>query len=170
MVATTLACGSGGEDFPDTGEACCMGSAMRGPHNCTCWEPVYDLQQQPVDQQLRAWLAAGIEPVTRKRMCIECAYRPDSPEKTAAQGYNGDAEMLDQLAAEGTRFWCHVGMRKPVRYEHPSGMVFDGHPAGYDPPKVDGVPYRADGTPGELCAGWDARRRALAARADHEVQ
>ena len=35
-------------------------------------------------------------------------------------------------------------------------------PGGYDPPIVDSVPYRTDGTPEELCAGWDARRRALA--------
>jgi hypothetical protein len=165
----SISCGTD-EDFPDTDGACCMGSAMRGPGHCTCWQPVYDLEQQPLDQQARRWLAAGVEPVTRTRMCLECAYRPGSPEKTGAQGYNGDADELDRIAGSGDLFWCHEGMRKPLKFLHPSGVEFDGHPAGYDPPIMDGVPYRADGTPGELCAGWDARRRALAARVNHEAQ
>jgi hypothetical protein len=42
----------------------------------------------------------------------------------------------------------------PVAYRHPSGAEIPGHPAGYDPPIVDGVPCKADGTPADLCAGW----------------
>lgn len=38
------------------------------------------------------------------------------------------------------------------------------HDAFEPPPIVNAVPYRADGTPAELCAGWSARSRALAGR------
>lgn len=152
----------GGELFPPVGGGgCCVGSAVYGPAGCTCWTPEYDLPQQPVDEQARQWLAAGVQPVTRRRMCADCAYRPDSPEKRGASTHQGDAQFLEDIAARGERFWCHQGMRRPLRWVHPAGAEIRGHEAAYRPPIVDGVPYRADGTPGELCAGWAARHRAL---------
>lgn len=60
--------------------------------------------------------------------------------------------------ATGEPFACHQGMRRPVKWVHPSGAEVLGHPAGYAPPIVDGVPYKADGTPGDLCGGWFLRR------------
>lgn len=153
------------KDFPDAGNGtCCIGAAVYGPHRCTCWEPVFDLEQAPVDKTAVQWLGAGVTPVTRTRMCGDCAYRPNSPEKSGDETYAGDPDFLEGIAVNGERFWCHQGLRKPIAWRHPSGVEIPAHPGGYDPPKVNGVPYRADGSPGELCAGWDARRRALAGR------
>lgn len=151
------------DKFPPVGDgSCCWGALLRGPISCTCWEPVYDTEQQPVDQDAARLLSAGCAPVTRTTMCHDCAYRPDSPEKRGDESYNGDAEFLERIARDAEGFWCHQGMRIPTGWRHPSGAEISGSPGGYTPPRVDGVPYRADGTPAELCAGWDARRRALA--------
>jgi hypothetical protein len=159
--------------FPETGDpGCCEGAAILGPHRCTCWQPVFDLEQAPVDQETLALLNAGVEPNTRRRMCEDnqagdrgCAYRPGSPERNGDPHFQGDAEFLENLAAQDRRFWCHQGMRKITAWRHPSGMEIPDEPgAAYDPPIVGNVPWKADGTPGELCAGWAARRRALAAK------
>lgn len=151
-----------GLELPDAGEGmCCYGAAVFGAHRCTCWQPVYDLEQQPIDEQAAHWLACGIEPVTRRRMCGDCAYRPDAPERNGVPGFAGDAETLERFVLTGSRFWCHVGIRRALKWVHPSGAEVPGHAGDYDPPKRGGVPYRADGSPGEVCAGWDARRRAL---------
>lgn len=49
-------------------------------------------------------------------------------------------------------------MRKPVRWRHATlGIVVEADTDGYDPPKVSGVPYQADGSAGLLCAGWMTR-------------
>lgn len=158
-------CGAGNPDFPDLGGGCCWGADLYGPESCTaCWEPVYDLEQADPDPLAVRLLAGGVTPVTRTAMCGDCAYRPGSPEKAGDPQHRGDAEFLEHIAQAGERFWCHQGMRRPLLYRHPSGAQVPGHPAAYKPPIVDGVPYQADGRPGELCAGWDARRRALAAR------
>lgn len=148
-------------DLPDTGGTCCYGAGVYGPGRCTCWVPEYDLEQADLDPMLRSWVEAGVKPNTRQLMCQDCAYRPGSPERTGTDGYNGDADELEALAALGRPFFCHQGIRKPVRLRHPSGPVIDGHAAAYSPPITAGVPWRADGTPAELCAGWAARRRAL---------
>jgi hypothetical protein len=163
-----FACGPGAEladQFPDVAEYCCYGRTVNGPTACTCWRPVYDHEQQPVDQTKLAELAAGGPPITRARMCADCAYRPNSPEKSGDPTYAGDAETLEALAVKAERFWCHEGMRIPTKWIHPSGAEAPGHAGSYKPPTDTalGVPFRADGTPAELCAGWDARRRALAA-------
>lgn len=159
----TLPLHGAGPDFPEVGDStCCMGAAVYGPDRCTCWVPVFDLEQADVDKDAVRALAAGVVPVTRKRMCDGCAYRPGSPEKTGAEGYAGDADFLEGIAARGERFFCHEGIRRPVAWRHPSGVEILGHPGGYEPPIVNNVPYHADGSPAELCAGWDARRRALA--------
>jgi hypothetical protein len=137
-------------DLPDAGEgACCIGAAFGGKDRCTCWEAVYDLDQQ----QLRPG-GMGL----RVKMCPDCAYRPASPERRGEEGYQGDPEFLDELVLTGEFFACHQGIRRPVKWVHPSGAEIPGHPAGYAPPLLDGVPYKADGTPADLCAGWAARR------------
>jgi len=140
-------------ELPDAGEgACCIGAAVYGPDRCTCWTEEHDLEQQPPQADL---LPLPPVPV---RMCADCAFRPNSPERTGVAGYQGDADSLDALVASGEPFWCHQGMRKVARLRHPSGAVIDGHPAAYDPPIVGSVPYKADGTPGNVCAGWLLRR------------
>jgi len=137
-------------DLPDAGEgACCMGAAVYGPRRCTCWEPVYDLEQQPVKPG---------EMGMRVKMCADCAYRPNSPERRGEEGYQGDPESLDEMVATGDMFACHQGIRRSVRWVHPSGAEVPGHPAGYAPPLHDGKPYKADGAPADICAGWAARR------------
>lgn len=140
-------------DLPDAGDgACCYGAAHLGAGGCTCWTPVYDLDQSdPVPAA----------PQVRDQMCGDCAYRPGSPEKQGDPGHAGDPESLETLAYGDTPFWCHDGMRRPVVLRHPSGAEVPGHSAAYAPPVVEKVPYRADGQPGLMCAGWAARRRAL---------
>ncbi|MFL6141600.1 MAG: hypothetical protein ACJ72N_06995 [Labedaea sp.] len=145
---------------------CCWDATERGPAACICWQPVYDREQTTPTAETVAALALGeARPDVRDRMCGDCAYRPGSPEKSGSEDVDGDAQQLERLAATGTRFFCHDGMRKPVAWRHPAGMritaVSDGD---YQPPIIDNVPYRADGQPGLLCAGWDARRRALTAK------
>lgn len=137
-------------DLPDAGDGiCCIGAVMGGPQRCTCWVPVYDLEQErPEPAPIGA----------RTARCADCAYLKNSPESKGADGYQGDPESLEQMVRDGSPFACHQGIRKPVRYVHPSGMEIPGHPAAYDPPVIDGVPYKADGTPADLCAGWAARR------------
>jgi len=140
-----------------------MGAAMRGLQGCTCWRPVYDLQQADPDPVALAAFDNGVTPSVRPQMCGDCAYRPDSPEKAGDPQHRGDAEYLEHIAAKGEPFWCHTGMRRIVRWVHPSGAEIPGHPADYAPPICGAVPYKADGQPGDRCAGWDARRRALTA-------
>ncbi|HEY0641266.1 MAG TPA: hypothetical protein VGD67_26860 [Pseudonocardiaceae bacterium] len=155
--------------LPDAGDGyCCLGAVMRGPDGCTCWTDVHDRDQAEPDPTAVQLLAAGVTPSVRPQMCGDCAYRPGSPERTGDDRFRGDAELLEDLAADGTRFWCHDGMRRRLGRTftvagHPAMSVPSG-PGDYAPPIVDAVPYRADGQPGLLCAGWDARRRALTAR------
>lgn len=141
------------KDLPETPEPwCCEGAASMGPGRCTCWEPVYDLdQQEPRTQE-----PAGVRP----EMCVDCAYRPGSPERRGEEDYKGDQDLLDALVVTGRPFWCHQGVRRPVKYRHPCGMEIEGHPAEYRPPLVAGRPYKADGSPSDLCGGWAARRLA----------
>ncbi len=135
---------------------CCDGCRKHGPVGCTCWRPVFDLEQTTPSFPQHG----PVDPAVRDSMCHDCAYRPGSPEKSGHPDYKGDAAELDRLARVD-RFWCHQGMRRPLYWEHPAGVRVEGSPADYDPP-IDGfVPYKADGTPAELCSGWDARRRAL---------
>jgi hypothetical protein len=145
-------------DLPDAGQGmCCYGAAIYGPERCTCWVPVYDLEQQEV----RPGLPLPRIPV---KMCDACAYRPNSPERRGEDGYKGDAEELDRMVATGELFVCHVGIRKPILWRHPSGAEVPGHPAGYDPPIVDSIPYKADGTPADICSGWLLRRAKESSR------
>jgi hypothetical protein len=144
-----------GQDFPDLGLYCCYGVTINGPSGCTCWETVYGHEQAPP--------VTGQQPTTRRLMCEDCAYRPGSPEKRDDPMYRGDANDLE-MAAETGQFYCHQGLRRILGWRHPSGAWHPAPPGGYDPPVVDNIPYRVDGSPEELCAGWDARRRALEAQ------
>lgn len=152
---------SGG--WPGEDPFCCYGAVAGGWAGCTCWVPVFNVDS-PVepDAVQVGLLAAGIEPNTRDRMCADCAYRPGSPERTGDETYAGDADFLEDLASDGQRFWCHQGLLIVRSWRHPSGVEVPGHPGAYCPPIVDAVPYKTDGTAGELCAGWAARRRAKA--------
>lgn len=143
-------CGPVAIELPDAGEgACCMGAAVYGPQRCTCWVECFDKRQRKP--------RAG-SPDLRTTQCDDCAYRADSPERRGDATYAGDPEMLDQIVANGERFYCHQGIRRPLKLRHPSGVEIDGHPGAYAPPIVDGVPYRANGSPAAICAGWAARR------------
>lgn len=136
-------------DMPEVdGGSCCYGAAMNGPQGCTCWRPVYDLEQQPLQDGLMPL------PPVPVRLCATCAYRPGSPERTGTGGYEGDQVLLDELVATGSPFFCHQGVRRTLRLRHPAGVEVDGHPGDYDPPIAAGFPWKADGTPADVCAGW----------------
>lgn len=66
--------------------------------------------------------------------------------------WSADAEVRPKL----TPFFCHDSMRRPVRWRHPDGRTIDGSTSDWQPPIVNGVPYRLDGRAGSLCAGWSA--------------
>jgi hypothetical protein len=117
---------------------CCFAAANDGPAACSCWEPIYDLEQ--------AEPRIDVTPQTRSQMCGDCAYRIDSPERRE------DPYALVDLE----NFWCHRGIRRPVRWRHPDGRERPGSPSDYQPPIVAGVPYRADGQPAARCGGWAA--------------
>lgn len=164
---TTVVCGVAGDDrFPDAGQGtCCWGAVVYGASRCTCWEPVYDLEQQPVQPAGKLTIDGGdFVPADRPLMCGDCAYRPGSPERTSDERAAADAEHLEALAYGDRPFWCHQGIRRPIAHEHPTGEIYaEEDSINYTPPVAHGVPYRADGSPAEVCAGWTARRRAIAA-------
>lgn len=133
---------------------CCLGAAEGDPGDCTCWEPVYELDQQPLNLTMH--------PATRPKMCDDCAYRPTSPEAQGDPNYSERPEL-----GAGT-FWCHQGMRKPVAWRHPLGITIEATGDFYEPPirpfrGGEPVPYKADGSPGDRCAGWAAALRQDAA-------
>ncbi len=138
------------EQHPDDDPgACCYGSAL-DPDGCTCWMPVYEQ-----DQQKCVPPASAADLTVRAERCGDCAYRPGSPELAEAW----KAEMLLDLPARGQAFWCHDGIRRPVRWEHPDGRVVAGAADDYHPGwcrVTPGIPYQADGRPALLCAGWAA--------------
>ncbi len=148
---------------------CCPGTITEWLTGCTCWVPLYDRRQIEPDPVTIAALALGEQqPEVRDRMCGDCAYRPGSPEKSGNPGFELTADQLEDLAARDHRFWCHDGLRQPTAWQHPAGLVIPAHPdrtGDYQPPTHLGIPYRVDGQPGLVCAGWNARRRALAAAA-----
>jgi hypothetical protein len=153
-AAGLLPCGGawGQLVMPDpSGGTCCTGCVVKGPQYCTCWEVAFDLEQQPERPG---------EPGRRAALCHDCAYRPGSPERQGDERFNGDEEFLDRIAAAGEEFWCHQGIRQAARLVHPSGAEVSLPGGDYRPPIARGVPYKADGSPGDLCAGWAARRRA----------
>lgn len=142
-------------DLPDAGERmCCYGAAEYGPGRCTCWVPEHDVEQ--------ASPQAGPQNV-RDTMCNDCAFKPDSPERTGDQRYaNSDEDGIDRVVAG--QFLCHQGMRRKVAATHPAGVriVIEEH--AYDP---GGGRCKADGSPADLCAGWHAARRRIEKEAHH---
>jgi hypothetical protein len=151
-VTTTAIHQLGYGRWPDVGNdeiPCCEGSAALDHKFCTCWEPVFDVDQaDPDTSQIHSIMP---------RPCHDCAYRRNSPERSGDDRAAAGQDDLDRLIATRTPFWCHDGMRRPIAWRHPSGIQITGCDLDYRPPIVDGVPYRADGRPGDLCAGWAAR-------------
>lgn len=140
------------EEVPASGLLCCWGATIYGPDRCTCWEPVYDVEQTvPAEPATRGGCIAA------DTLCGDCAFRPGSPERAD----EWSREHLYRLADTGEPFWCHRGMRRPLRYQHPDGRVASGSPDDWQPLTLNGVPYQADGTPGLLCAGWSKRNRRV---------
>lgn len=132
---------------------CCWGSVIYGPTHCTCWEPIYDLAQMPLQNEKEI-----DQPETREKCCHDCAYKPNSPERA-----KGESEWLEEIAQKGNEreFWCHQGVRRVVAWKHPDGRKLEAPPGCYDPPQTsEGMPmiWKANGTPGERCAGWATRR------------
>ena len=139
---------------------CCHGAAM-DLSRCTCWEPVFDLDQAPPDPGAVGTIAAD--------MCHDCAYRAGSPERADEHG----AEHLVTIVGTGEPFYCHQGMRRAVGYRHPAmlggRLTLPAGPGDYQPPRGHDrtgypVAYRADGTVADLCHGWSARRLHLISR------
>jgi len=143
------------ELHPGDDRVCCYESAIKGPGYCTCWQPVFDVDQLPA-----VWPDRPEDLAVRGGMCGDCAYRKGSPERSS----EWEEEALLDLPDSGTPFWCHDGMRKPVRWDHPDGRSVPGAADDWKPPVVRGIPFRADGRPGLLCGGWAARAVRSAVR------
>lgn len=152
----TTICGGGSlafrtvEDRADEYGDCCLGAAMRGVDECTCWRPIYDVVQLP--------LADPNAPVvTRPKSCIDCAYHRESPERRRG-------EDVDELP----NFWCHQGMRRILAWRHPDGrerpepQELGAYDPGYGVVQGERVPLRADGTPADRCGGWAQVQRLAA--------
>lgn len=135
------------DDDPLTG--CCMGEAMRDPRYCTCWEPVFDVDQAEPDPTS--------EPATRAKCCHDCAYRRGSPEEQ-----EGARDDLEALASSGRDvFYCHQGMRRAIAYRHPDGRELPAVDGDYQPAQAGGTAYRADGSAADRCAGWGVLAEAM---------
>lgn len=144
-------------DLPDAGEgACCIGAAMGGAGSCTCWEPVVPPQADPLP-------STDLE--VRVQRCIDCAFRPDSPERE-----DGSLDtVLEQILRHPDRpFFCHQGLTPITKYRHPSGVTYDPRdlPSNQGKPPMDyqprvnaaGRPCKDDGSQQDVCAGWAAER------------
>lgn len=144
---------------PDDQEirGCCWGEVVKGPEYCICWVPEYDVDQadpimpEPGEIQVRPGGMCAADDNGRDG---GCAYRPGS---TEMQGI--EADKLREMPLDGEVFFCHEGMRRPTRWRHRDGRVIPAHPADYQPPFVRGLPFRANGRVGYICAGWDAWSR-----------
>lgn len=134
---------------PDTFVVPCCDASVYGPERCLCWEPIYDMTQAPAQPP------AGAEDLqVNLVMCGDCAFRPGSPERADPHLF----DELERLPHEGTPFWCHAGMRRPVSWQHPDGRTVPADPADYHPLQEGKFCFQADGTPAVLCAGWAWRR------------
>ena len=139
--------------LPDAGEGmCCLGAAVYGPGRCTCWKPRYMPPEQHVPRR-------DVAVTTRAQMCSDCAFRGDSPEHMGDERFenSGEGDLEALLDGSGV-FFCHEGMRREVELVHVGGSRIDCGPGSYDPPIIEGVAFRADGRPAEICAGF-ARRK-----------
>jgi hypothetical protein len=127
---------------------CCAGAAMFGVDRCTCWEPVYDLEQS---EQLEEGPA-----IARRKRCPDCAFHAGSPERSDE---DGEQRLDDAVHGVCSSFWCHQGVRRVVEWRHPDGRVVAAADGDYRPPQGQDRLWLADGRPGEMCAGWWARRQ-----------
>lgn len=145
--------------------------ADRGPLTADDLTPIYDLPQaEPRPDEV---------PGVMEAMCGDCAFRPGSPERTDDPTVSVGSEQLEQLVTGGTPFWCHNGMRRRVGSSVDLGdgrtvSVHEDDPSAFDPPMLTGsplgpIPYKADGSPADLCAGWTARRLHHIYKADPET-
>lgn len=163
LARAVAMCGTGSyaartwaREHPDDALRGCCDGEIQDPELCVCWVPEYDLEQAPA----RPPAGPGDLEIAAA-MCGDCAFRPDSPERAD----DWTAEALMELPATGRPFYCHTGIRRPARWRHPDGRVVDGAPDDYQPLIVASLPYRADGQPALLCAGW----AAIAAHARKEA-
>lgn len=132
------------QDHDDDPEhvCCCAGCAYYGPDRCTCWQPVYDLKQQS--------LVEDAPTIIRTELCRDCAYRPGSPERSDPE----EESDLMSLTYGSKPFSCHQGIRKVVKWIHPTGKELPADPRDYQPPQDGSKVFKADGTPADICAGW----------------
>lgn len=96
------------------------------------------------------------KPATRTKCCDDCAYRNGSPERAEEDGTD---ELLAHAMTPGQEFWCHQGCRRVVAFRHPDGRELPAGDGDYRPPvgpEDRPIVWKADGTPGERCAGWAA--------------
>lgn len=135
------------DDMPEDGVPCCMGLAVGNA--CTCWETVYDQPQAKPKPKLPVV-------VRPEGLCADCACRPGAPEREDGE------HPVEELALRNKPFYCHDGMRRAIAEVHPDGRRREVGPGNYDPPVLVGgsVPFKADGSPAFICAGWDALAKA----------
>lgn len=144
-------------DLPDAGEGMCCYGAINGPGHCTCWRPVCDTEQKPIQQGAAA---------QRRRMCSDCAFLPGSPERSGDPRFSHSGPIeLQELVDSGKAFACHQGMRRVLKLVHePTGVEHVVGDGGYEPAVAGGMAFKADGSPADLCAGVLAARRAGGAK------
>ncbi len=155
LARTVALCGDSGSyasrwwarQYPDADLTGCCHGELLDPEQCVCWVPEYAEVQAPA----RPPAGPGDLEIAAA-MCGDCAFRPGSPERAD----DWTAEALMELPATGRPFFCHTGIRRPLRWRHPDGRVVDGADDDYQPLIVGSLPYRADGRPALLCAGWAA--------------
>lgn len=153
---------SAGRGLPDPcpdGVPCCDGYAYLGFEHCTCWDVVYEGDQQ--EPQRHA------EHQTRPSMCADCAFRPGSPERRDSdQAVCDSTDLLRLVHNPDEVFACHDGLRRAIGWRHPNGMYVEHDPqdgvVAYSPPIEGRRAYRLDGTPALHCAGLAAARKAKA--------
>jgi hypothetical protein len=125
---------------PEQTEPCCATAAMTDMESCTCWVDVVWPEPEPDVEH-------GPSPL-RDRLCGDCAFRKDSPERQAIGG--------DQLPYGPQQvFTCHAGMPKVTARVHaPTGVTVRPELDDYQPVSRGRQSWQADGQPAEICAGW----------------
>lgn len=118
---------------------CCIGAAAMG--RCTCWEPIYgEKQARPKGE--------CAPPKPRVGCCGTCG---------AVDGMTEELG-IDDAAATGRAFYCHIGLRRIVAWRHPDGRTKPGAAFGYVEAfgTCNGakVLLKADGTTADLCGAW----------------
>lgn len=116
---------------------CCMGGAVYGRRGCTCWVVAETV----------------VEPDAREGLpCHDCAGLPGSREDESGAWL--------RISRQKVPFYCHAGMTKAITFRHEvTGETKAAEPDAYQPPRVDGVPMRADGTPARRCVCWERLQR-----------